>query len=113
MALTNITLQPHYKCNSSYLEVAVLCPSTTLSYIGVLILYTCVILPWPSCTLLCIVKLYLPVVGILYSVAHNCVIFADTEVVFLCLCTTLPHREMGIQWHMEKRPSGMVIFQNK
>ena len=54
MALTNITLQPHYKCNSSYLEVAVLCPSTTLSYIRVLILYTCVILPWPSCTLLCI-----------------------------------------------------------
>ena len=49
-------------------------------------------------------------VGILYSVAHNCVIFTDTEVVFLCLCTTLPYREMGILWHMEKRPSGMVIF---
>ena len=56
----------------------------------------------------------LPVVGILYSVAHDCMCnSADTKVLFLCLCTTLPYREVGTLWHMETSPSDMVIFQNK
>ena len=106
-------LLPHCKCNSTYLEMAVLCPFTTLSYIRVLVLYTCIFLPSLPVHMLNS-TFNLPVVGILYSVAHDCMCnSADTKVLFLCLCTTLPYREVGTLWHMEKSPSDMVIFQNK